>query len=117
MFINISNQPSCVWDTYQYGMARTIGEIRDIPFPEVPATATRDEVKKMAEEIFGDSGGLRILNREVDVILCQGESSLMWHIVNLFKNAGFTCVVPCFKEEKKQEDGTTELKFVQFREI
>ena len=117
MFINISNRPHYEWNTYQYETARAFGEIRDIPFPEVPATVTKDEVKRMAEEVFIESGGLRMLNKEVDVILCQGESSLMWHIVNIFKNTGFTCVVPCFKEEKNQEDGTTKLNFVQFREI
>ena len=116
MFINISNQPNCEWDTYQYGKARTFGEIRDIPFPEVPATATGDEVKKMAEEVFINSGGLQILNTELDVILCQGESSLMWHIVNLFKNEGFKCVVPCYDEERATSN-RTQFKFVQFREI
>jgi len=55
MFVNISNHPSSKWSTAQRSAAEQLGgAIIDIPFPNIPATATRQEIAKLAKAMFAD---------------------------------------------------------------
>ena len=50
MFVNFSNHPVERWGKEQKQAAQEFGEIRDFPFPDVPAVTTTEEIIRMAEK-------------------------------------------------------------------
>ena len=50
MLINFSNHPSKYWEEKQIWEASAWGEIVDIPFPSVPASANEQEVELIADQ-------------------------------------------------------------------
>ena len=117
MFINFSNHPSDKWDDNQLREARKWGEILDIPFPAVPAAADEAEVAALADEKLR-----QILAEKPDAVLCQGEFTLTYAVVEHLLEAGITVVAACSErvsEERQEADGHVEkvsvFRFQQFR--
>ena len=118
MFINYSNHPSSEWSEAQLAKAKKYGEIVDIPFLQVDPNFTSEQVRSLAV-----TEAKKIMSYHPDVVMCQGEMTLLYNIVSVLKANGIT-VVGATSERKvvMQEnlDGVTQksliFEFVQFRE-
>ncbi len=116
MFVNLSNHPSAMWSTAQLVEAQKYGEILDLPFPQVPARATVEQVADLAEDTVA-----RVLELRPEMVMCQGEFTLTYAIVTRLKAAGVTVVAACSERmvEERMVDGeykkTISFAFEQFR--
>lgn len=91
LFINLSNHPFDKWDEKQQNAARQFGEIRDMPFPAIPANATTSEVVAMAKEKDDE---ILALAKDFDITVhIMGELSFSFDLVNMLKSDGIHCVV------------------------
>lgn len=118
MFVNCSNHRVENWCNDQLEAAKVYGEIVDYIFPMVDARASKEDVSKLAENVCRD-----IIAIHPDVVMCQGEFTLCFAIVNILKNAGIKVVAGCSNRkavDHMNEDGTitkvAEYKFEKFRE-
>mgnify|MGYP006924884498 FL=1 len=117
-FINLSNHPSSGWGEEQKQAAKQWGTIIDYPFPEVDAQSSTQNIKELAGTIV-----ISVLKKNPSAIMCQGEMTLTYQLVKLFKEKGLTVLAAC-SERKISEtilpDGTYQKKavfqFVKFRE-
>lgn len=117
-FVNFSNHPSTRWSEDQLKAAREYGDVFDVPFPTVPASATADEVLSLAAV-----QAVTILALRPDIVLVQGEMTTVFAVVSELQAAGIHCCAACsdrLSEERVLPDVTTEkvstFKFIQFRE-
>lgn len=118
MFLNVSNHPSSKWDKEQLEAAEKWGKIEDIAFPVVPPEAEEEEIEAMAEKLSA-----QILSYSPDAVMCQGEFTLCFSIVNKLKLQEIPVMAACsgrFVEEHEDEDGNCVKKvlfrFERFRE-
>ena len=118
MFINFSNHNSSNWSKEQIDAARKFGDIVDVSFPSVPANADSKDVMDLA-----NSNVEKILKLNPDCVMCQGEFTLTYAIVNMLKEKGIKVVAGCSDRdvvERIDENGLYEKKaiyrFVQFRD-
>lgn len=115
-FANLSNHPYDRWDESQLKAATEMvkgGELLMFPFPNVPATATTEQVQQMADGICRD-----ILGMETTHAMVQGEPTLVKAITDRLIPAGVICVAAC-SERNSVDNGdgtkTVSFDFVQFR--
>lgn len=134
VFMNVSNHPSSRWEKEQLDAA---GDVVDVAFPNVPPTATEEEIAALAEKVCEDVVNLRaqtlgwyenqLDEEEVQLffeksrrVLVQGEFSLCNEVWKRLTALGFQPVVAT-SERKSVDLGdgkkTTVFKFVQFRRI
>ena len=122
MFINLSNHPSSKWSSAQLESAfalTTDNQIKDISFPAVPATATMDDIIKIADGLHHT-----VMANKPEAIMVAGEFTLAYAMIELCLRAGIKVVAACSDRCTKEvvnEDGTTtktvNFEFVQFREF
>lgn len=117
VFINLTNHPSVNWSPEQREAAHQYGEIVDMPFPNVAAEASAEEVARLAGELC-----YAILCLRPAAVLCQGEFTLCFAVVQRLQQAGITVLAACSERvtrEEKLQDGssrkTSIFRFVQFR--
>jgi len=118
MFINHTNHPSSKWGEKQtaHAMELCANEgIADVPFPQIPAGASSDEVQRMAEdkvhELYFIQGHR--------TILVQGEMTYVHHFINAAKRLGIYCYAACSERiAEEMPDGSIkkDFQFVQFRQ-
>ena len=93
MFFNVSNHPSAKWSELQLAAAHDLGGefIRDIQFPDVPATADEGWVTRKAYDL------VRSLSLTMgDVVMVQGEMTLTFAIVaRVLFASNVQCVAAC----------------------
>lgn len=113
MFVNFSNHPHGSWDASQLEAAGQYGDIVDVAFPEVPPLATREEIYIKALEIVEN-----IIELNPDIVMCQGESTFCYRVVELLKQHNIKVVAACTKRIVTEIDNKkiTEFKFEQLRE-
>ena len=92
MFVNFSNHPHDKWDEQQLKEARIYGDVIDVPFPNVDADASEEDVRELAEtfsskiaELVGNSGAAMV----------QGEFTLVYAVINLLKKKGIKVLSAC----------------------
>lgn len=118
MFINHTNHPSNKFSDTQKSASLAFGEILDIPFPNVPSTASDLDVDLMVAE-FGIEMSLRF--PQGATFLISGEFTYTHKLVTYLKACGFTCVAACTERKvvEKLKDGKSEktaiFEFVQYR--
>ena len=116
-FINLTNHPSINWDEKQIVAAETYGKIIDMQFPAIEAEADEESIQKLAIETVN-----KVLDMKPTAVLCQGEFTLVYAVVNLLKEHDIPVMAACSKRETIEEhtpDGTVKkalFKFVRFRE-
>ena len=117
MFVNFSNHPSASWSPEQFGAAAAFGEVKDVPFPNVPPAASEKEVEAMAKACVES-----ILACSPDCVMCSGEFTLCFAVVKALQEQGIPCVCACTDrkvEVQKDADGnvrkTSVFRFVKFR--
>ena len=118
MFINHTNHASAKWPAAQKEAARTWGEIEDLPFPDIGADWDEERVAKVAAE-----NAAKILAKKPCAVLCQGEFTYVYHLVNLLRAAGVTVLAATSRREaieEQAEDGSarkiSRFVFTRFRE-
>jgi hypothetical protein len=94
------------------------GEIRDVPFPEVPPEADSDDVSAMAAQ-----WAERIAAMNPSAVMVQGEYTLAFTIVRDLQSRGVHCYAATTRrvvEVTKAADGEvskmSRFEFVRFRE-
>lgn len=117
LFINHTNHISSRWGEDQLNAAKQYGEIQDMPFPAVDPSLDEVEVHKMAE-----AAAEQIINLAPAVVLCQGEFTYTFNLVELLKEAGITVLSACSERvtiETVEKNGNTRressFRFVRFR--
>ncbi len=118
IFINHTNHPTAHWSGEQLSAARIYGELMDMAFPVVSATATVQEVRDMVQRNLK-----KILELEPAVVLCQGELNYTFAMVEQLKSLGVKVVAATSEriiQEEIMPDGSTRqistFRFIQFRE-
>lgn len=110
LFINLSNHNSEYWSEKQIRDAQAYGEILDWSFPEVDANASEERIEQLAEKLAADISDL-----EPAMILCQGEFTLTYHLVQRFKERSLPVCAACSKRrvyESVDENGVSSKKSV-----
>lgn len=117
IFINFSNHPSANWSKEQVTEALKYGEIIDIPFPEVDPGLDPDGISRLACEYTE-----KILEYKPAAVMCQGEMTLCFKVVEMLKSKGILVLAACSAREASYEtleDGsvvkTHKFRFVRFR--
>lgn len=118
IFVNHTNHPSERWSAEQKTAAQVYGELVDVPFPAVDAEATPVEVAAQVEDNLK-----KILALKPAAVLCQGEFTYTFAMVERLKNLGVTAVAATSERVVVEEilsDGSARqistFRFVQFRE-
>lgn len=118
MFINCTNHSVANWGEKQKEEAGRWGEVVDYPFPIVKAQSDEEEIKNIADKVVND-----IADKNPDIVLCQGEFTLTYAIVNQLKRRGIKVVAACSERRTNEQllkDGITKkesyYEFVRFRE-
>lgn len=114
VFVNISNHPSKKWSESQLNAAKSLvngGEVIDIACPNVASNATEGEVENLA-------AGLAQTLLPCDVVLVQGEMTLVYTLVSMLKEKGTKCVAATTERVVTEKDGvkTSVFNFVKFRQ-
>lgn len=120
VFINFSNHKSEAWSNEQKAAAWGYSkEILDISFPNVPAEYDSNQVQQLAEEMVA-----KIIALEPAAVLCQGEMTLAFKVVELLKSNKVTVlaatsnreVVESVDEATGKTIKTAVFRFCKFRE-
>ena len=105
IFVNFSNHPSSRWSDEQLKVARQqYGEIVDMPFPALDPYVDERAIAEIGEDCIE-----KILKLSPCAVMCQGEFTLTFYVVNRLINKGISCVSACSERssvEVMQEDGS-----------
>lgn len=117
MFVNVSNHPVEEWEPEQLEAAQVLGApVLDYPFPQVDPKASSQQVLQLAADIAAELAALK-----PDAVLCQGEFTLCFALVNRLKELGIPVFAACSQRRAKVKRGksgvvkTAVFQFVQFR--
>lgn len=116
VFINHTNHTLAHWSEEQKKAALQWGPIVEIPFPAIDPSLTSEEVRTKAEEM-----GEKLLSLHPAAVLCQGEFTYTWHMVQFLKNHGIPALAACSRRVTREwtdEEGSHKealFRFVQFR--
>lgn len=113
MFLNYSNHPSDNWNIKQINEAQKYGEIVDLSFPAVDPYLDKEEIEALANNELD-----KILSYKPDVVLCQGEFTLSYVLINKLKEKNIKVIAACSERNVVQEDNKKIVlfEFVKFRE-
>ena len=119
MFLNCSNHTSDHWTKEQIEAVHEMGEtdIVDFLFPSVPGDADEAQVCAIAEEVIS-----KIKEWNPNIVMCQGEFTLTYILVNRLLAEGITVVAASSARdtiEIVQSDGSVKkesiYRFQRFR--
>lgn len=119
-FVNLSNHPSEGWPKDQIDEALRISHapiIKDLPFPDVDAGMSSDELVEQAKKIAGKAKE-KCKNCEPKIVMVQGDFTFSWLVIQHLKAMQITCVAATTKRIVEQ-DGQAKrsyFQFVRFRE-
>ena len=118
IFINHTNHHSNTWKDEQRAAAEKYGKIIDIPFPIVNPHYDEVAIIQLADE-----KAATIIAANPTAVLCQGDFSYTYAMINRLKREGITVLAATSERQVKEKinsDGTIEklstFKFVKFRE-
>ena len=118
VFVNLSNHPSNPWSKEQYEAASEYGEVVDIPFPQIEACSSEEDIERLVEKYYP-----KIMQYDSPTVMVQGEFSFTYRMVSTLKESGIKVLTSCadrIVKESRNDDGSTNrmslFKFVRFRE-
>lgn len=118
IFVNFSNHGHMQWDEKQKEAANVYGSIVDMPFPVVPAIDDEEMIAKMAEFYTED-----ILRLRPAAVMCQGEFTLAYGVINRLRKHGVTVLAACterivdeYVDETGQKVKKSFFRFICFRQ-
>ena len=83
MFINFSNHPHAQWSAEQTAAAQRYGTVVDLAFPAIDPAADEAALDSLAT-VYAD----HILHLNPDAVLCQGECTFVYRVVQRLEAAG-----------------------------
>lgn len=113
VFVNFSNHRTKNWDENQISAAEKYGRIVDVDFPMVNPESTEQEIRELGQRCCD-----QILSYRPNAVMCQGEFTLAYYVVQHLKESGIPVLAAC-SERCVEEDGGMKasiFKFVRFRE-
>lgn len=118
VFINLSNHPSDTWSKEQYDAALEYGEVVDVPFPQIEASSSEEEIENLVEVYYS-----KVMQYGSPTVMVQGEFSFTYRMISKLKGSGIKVLTSCadrIVKESRNVDGSTNrmslFKFVRFRE-
>jgi hypothetical protein len=118
VFVNHTNHISSAWSEEQVIAAGVYGKIVDVLVPSIGATMDEQQVACIAQDYV-----VKILDIHPAAVLCQGEFTYTYDVVNLLRKAGIIVLAACSERcvvETTGQDGNTyrqsAFHFVRFRE-
>lgn len=116
-FVNFSNHNSENWSQKQVKASEKWGKIVNIAFPHISPNADEAEIQQLAQKYICE-----IVKYNPTAVMCQGEFTLSYAVINGLKERGITVVSACSERravEEVQDDGSVRkysvFEFVQFR--
>ena len=100
MFLNFTNHHSARWGEAQLAAARVYGPVEDLPFPEVDPTADEHELDALAHLYVR-----RILAMAPAAVLCQGECTLAFRVVQQLLKQGITVLAAASRRQSEAFPG------------
>lgn len=112
-FVNFSNHPSEKWDEKQKKESEVYGKIVDIPFPSVDPFSDEETIEKLADQYVE-----KILSYNPSVVMCQGEYTLCFKVVEKLKQKRIRVVAACSKREvvETEHGKISSFHFVRYRQ-
>ena len=113
VFVNFSNHPSNNWEAAQTAAAREYGDIVDIKFPEVDPRSSAEDIRSMGMEYTE-----MILEYAPAAVMCQGEFTLCYTVINELKKNNVKVLAACARRMVEEKDGVriARFEFEGFRE-
>ena len=90
-FVNWSNHPSSSWSDEQYAAASALGEVVDIPFPNIPPDFDIRVIDSLARRGV-ESISAAYPDRKGTVIHVQGEMTFLYRALLLLEKEGYRAV-------------------------
>ena len=117
VFVNYTNHPSAAWSEAQLRAAAEYGEVQDLHFPIVQEDLDEQGILGLAE-----AETKKILALHPKAVLCQGEFTLCYAVIQRLLQARVIVVAACSRREVTEEvdkDGgvrrVSDFRFVRFR--
>lgn len=114
MLLNLSNHPVENWSTAQKETAMAAyGTVLDLPFPDVPANYTADQVLQLVEQYEQ-----KIRTIDPKAVHLMGETTFVYALVNRLVAIGYPCIASTTKRQVRTlADGSKNsmFQFVKFR--
>jgi hypothetical protein len=119
-FINLSNHPSKGWPKEQIDEALRMSHatiIKDLPFPNINAEMSSDELVEQAKKIAGEVEE-KCEDCEPKIAMVQGDFTFSWLVVQYLKAMNITCVAATTRRIVEQEGQVKKsyFQFARFRE-
>ncbi len=118
MFINHTNHTSERWSEAQLKASEKYGTILDVPFPAVAPEQSEAEVRELAER-----NAAELLMKKPDAVLCQGEYTYTFCMVEFLKAHGIPVLAACSKrvtlevvDEYQNTRRESSFEFVRYRQ-
>ena len=89
MLINFTNHPSALWSAEQQAAAQRYGTVVDLAFPAIDPAADEAALDSLAT-VYAD----HILHLNPDAVLCQGECTFVYRVVQRLEVAGIPTLSP-----------------------
>ena len=105
MLINFTNHPSAQWSAEQTAAAQVYGKVIDLAFPAINP-ATNEAVLDSLATVYAD----HILHLSPDAVLCQGECTFVYRVVQRLEAAGIPTLAACSRRKSQETtypDGST----------
>ena len=110
MLINLTNHPSARWSDKQKAAADEFGEIVDMSFPQVEASADEQIVNSLAKEYLEKIK--KIVGDNPVVVHVMGEMTFTYSLVSLLKAEDIVCVASTSERIVNEiENGKKEVVF------
>ena len=103
MFINFSNHPYALWSAEQQAAAQRYGTVVDLLAID---PATNEAVLDSLAAVYAD----HILHLNPDAVLCQGECTFVYRVVQRLEAAGIPTLAACSRRKSQETtcpDGST----------
>ena len=105
MFINFSNHPSAQWSAEQKAAAQVYGEVTDLVFPAIDPSVNEAALDSLATVYVR-----HIRSLGPDAVLCQGESTFVYRVVQRLEASGIPVFAACSRRKSQEttySDGST----------
>jgi len=113
LLLNFTNHPSAEWGLEQTDAARALADlIEDISFPQVPPEWDAQQVKDLAVRYVDE-----LAEKQPAAVLCQGEFTLVYHVVQGLKSLGVPVYAACSQRNTitQGDKKISVFNFVRFR--
>lgn len=116
MLINLSNHPFPLWKENQLNEAKEYGEIVDLPFPKIDASADESYIEELASEYFNKI--LALSEKQLATVHLMGEMTFCFALIRKLQQVGIECIASTSKRNvQEMESGQKQVtfEFVRFR--